>query len=467
MTRKQRIARSFGAAASNYADQAAMQRLVAGRLAERIAALPLPANPKVLEIGCGAGFLTRALSQRLPDAELTVTDLSPAMVAAAREAVGPVPGYLVMDGERPALAEGAFDLVCSSLTFQWFDDLEAGLTGLCHLLKPGGRLVFATLLSDAFSEWRTAHDDLGLTAGTPDFAAPERLQHFSYQGAVLELEQDRLLERHADGQAFVLALKEIGAGVAGPGHKPLSAPKLKRVLERFEAGGSAVTYHLGYGMLRRSMTPRGVFVTGTDTDVGKTVVSACLVRALDADYWKPVQTGTAAAETDASTVMRLAGIGDDRVHPSAYEFPEPLSPHAAAAGVDDEVRPGAIVLPATDRFLVVEGAGGVFVPLNGSDLMIDLIERLDLPVVVAARSTLGTINHTLLTLGALRARGIPVLGVVMIGPPSRSNREAIERYGKVSVVAELPYTDDLSPKWVAEMAESQLSGLKSLLSSRP
>lgn len=452
MTRKQRIGRAFGAAAPTYDSQAAIQRIVAGRLAQRIAALPLPPRPRVLEIGCGAGFLTRALSERLPDAEMVVTDLSPAMVAAARQAVGPAPRYLAMDGERPAFADGTFDLVCSSLTFQWFEDLEASLQRLCGLLKPGGRLAFATLLSDAFSEWRGAHADLGLAAGTPNFAAPSTLQHFSFEGATIDLEEDRLLERHAGGAAFVRALKEIGAGVAAANHKPLSAPQLKQVLERFEADGSTVTYHLGYGMLRRSMSARGVFVTGADTDVGKTVVAACLVRAMGADYWKPVQTGTATAETDAETVRRLAGIGHDRIHPSAYEYPEPLSPHAAAANVDDQIRLAALNLPNTDHLLVVEGAGGVLVPLNETDLMIDLIERLSLPVVVAVRSTLGTINHTLLTLGALRARGIAVLGVVMVGHPSRSNREAIERYGKVSVLAELPYTDDLSPGWVKTMA---------------
>jgi len=188
---------------------------------------------------------------------------------------------------------------------------------------------------------------------------------------------------------------------------------------------------------------RGVFVTGTDTSVGKTVVSACLVRAWDADYWKPLQTGLAVERADASTVAELAVRQHGRIHESVYALQAPLSPHAAAAleGVAIEFK--RIRLPASARPLVVEGAGGVLVPIDGFRLMVDLIAELGLPALLVARSTLGTINHTLLSLEALRARDLTILGVVMVGEPNRGNREAIERLGRVPVIAELPFVAPL------------------------
>jgi malonyl-CoA O-methyltransferase len=448
MTRKQRIGRAFGAAARTYDDRAAVQRLAAERLASTIAALPLPPRPRILEIGCGVGYLTRALLDRLPQAQVIASDLSPEMAAACRAAV-PEALHAVMDGERPAAMAGGFDLVCAGLVLQWFEDLDGSLERLCRLLKPGGHLAFSTLLEHTFAEWRQAHAELAMAAGTPDFAAPERLQHFSFEGASLRLREEHLLERHADAKAFLQSLRAIGAHTPSPGRRPLSTTDLRRVGARFEAGGTAVTYHLGYAVLRRPGAARGVFVTGTDTDVGKTVVAACMARALGADYWKPVQTGAAVDAGDTATVAALSGA---RTHAPAYVFGEPLSPHAAAALEGAEVRLSAIRVPSTDRPLVVEGAGGALVPLNDRVLMIDLMAALALPVVVVARSTLGTINHTLLTLQALRSRGIEVLGVVLNGPPAASNREAIERYGRVRVLAEIPYTDQLTPQWVAEQA---------------
>ena len=253
MTRKQRIGRAFGGATASYEDAAQVQRLAAERLADRIAALPLPPRGRVLEVGCGTGFLTAALRPLLPDATLVVSDLSLAMVAACR-AGQPEALYLVMDGERPAFAEGTFDLVCCSLVAQWFDDLDGSLGRLCRLLRPGGHLAFSTLLADALAEWRQAHEEEGFRVGAPDFAAPAELQHFSWEGAGLALTEERLVERYADGPAFVRALKSIGAGTPRSGRRPLSPSEFKLVLRRFEAAGAAATYHLGHGVLRRAET---------------------------------------------------------------------------------------------------------------------------------------------------------------------------------------------------------------------
>jgi malonyl-CoA O-methyltransferase len=198
---------------------------------------------------------------------------------------------------------------------------------------------------------------------------------------------------------------------------------------------------------------KGVFVTGTDTGVGKTVVSACLVRAWQASYWKPVQSGTEDGDDDTATVIRLAGLTPDRHAPPAYALRAPLSPHAAAAleniAIDFEQLTAPPTLPAP---LVVEGAGGVMVPLDDRLMMIDLMAQLALPVVLVARSGLGTINHTLLTLLALRFRGIAIAGVVLNGLPNPGNRAAIEFYGAARVIAELPPVDPLDPAAVARLA---------------
>jgi dethiobiotin synthase len=188
---------------------------------------------------------------------------------------------------------------------------------------------------------------------------------------------------------------------------------------------------------------QGFFVTGTDTDVGKTVVAAWLVARLGASYWKPVQAGID-PETDSDTVRRLAGVGPDRILPEAYVLPDPLAPHEAARRAGLAIDMAKLVPPASDRPLVVEGAGGLMVPLGEQSYVIDLARDLDLPLILVARSTLGTINHTLLSLEAIRRRGLPLAGVVINGPETPHNRAAIERYGRVQIIAEIPRLDPLT-----------------------
>ena len=194
---------------------------------------------------------------------------------------------------------------------------------------------------------------------------------------------------------------------------------------------------------REPFALQGFFVTGTDTDVGKTVVSAWLLTHLDALYWKPVQAG-AEPETDAVTVRRLAEISEDRTLPEAYVLPEAIAPHEAARRGGIAIDMAKLEAPATDRLLVVEGAGGLLVPLTDTDYVIDLAAQLHLPVILVARSTLGTINHTLLSIEALRRRGLPLAGVVVNGPETPHNRAAIERYGEVNVIAEIPWLQELT-----------------------
>ena len=188
--------------------------------------------------------------------------------------------------------------------------------------------------------------------------------------------------------------------------------------------------------------PERIFVTGTDTGVGKTVVSAMLVVGLKSHYWKPIQSGTIGG-TDTDWVKQVTKLPDHRFIHEAYRLTEPLSPHAAARLDGITVSIERLVVPDLAP-LVIEGAGGIMVPLNHHQFMLDLIKHLQLPVIVVARSGLGTINHTVLTVEKLRSNDLEVLGVVMNGTPDRSNREAIERYGRVKVLAEIPLIDSIS-----------------------
>ncbi len=197
----------------------------------------------------------------------------------------------------------------------------------------------------------------------------------------------------------------------------------------------------------------GVFVTGTDTDVGKTVVSAWLATRWGWGYWKPVQSGTVEG-SDSAEIARL--VPGCRIYPPAYAFRAPLAPHFAARREGGHVDLAACLRPETSGPLVVEGAGGVLVPLNGVATIIDLMGLLRLPAVVVARTRLGTINHTLLTLEALRRRHIPILGVVLNGRPDPENREAIERFGAVAILGELTPLDKVTPETMAVWPDPRL-----------
>lgn len=181
------------------------------------------------------------------------------------------------------------------------------------------------------------------------------------------------------------------------------------------------------------------FVTGTDTGVGKTVLSALLCAALDASYWKPIQTGTD-TDCDSQTVAELAGLAPERNFTEAYRFTPPVSPHLAARLARTRISLAKIAIPegARNAALIVEGAGGVMVPVNDTQYMRDVMRELELPIIVAARSSLGTINHTLLTLAALRASRLKIAGVVLNGDLHSDNRAAIEEYGNVRVIGEIP-----------------------------
>ena len=197
-----------------------------------------------------------------------------------------------------------------------------------------------------------------------------------------------------------------------------------------------------------------VFVTGTDTNVGKTLLSAVLVAALNRRYWKPIQTG-ASEGTDRETVISCTGIAAEDALQETYVFDPPVSPHLAAKEKGITIDLQRIRRPASERPIVIEGAGGVFVPINDQAFMLDLMRHLDVPVVLAARTALGTINHTLLSVFALREHKISLSGVVMIGTKNEENRIAIERYGNVPVIGSIPWLEKIDRRVLVSVFEAQ------------
>jgi len=208
---------------------------------------------------------------------------------------------------------------------------------------------------------------------------------------------------------------------------------------------------------------KGFFVTGTDTGVGKTVASACLVAALrqtdDVCYWKPVQTGIE-EDDDTAMVAALADCPEEEIFTEGIRLERPLSPHLSARLAGTRISIEEILATASgapkERLMIVEGAGGVLVPLNEREMMIDLIRDLGLPAIIAARSGLGTINQTLLSIEALRLRGIGIAGVIMNGDRNEENRLAIEGYGKTRVIAEVPRFARLASDTVIPWAKENI-----------
>lgn len=195
-------------------------------------------------------------------------------------------------------------------------------------------------------------------------------------------------------------------------------------------------------------------VTGTDTGVGKTVVAAALVGLTGARYWKPVQAGLD-EETDSELVARLSG---QEMLPEAYRLTTPCSPHQAAAIDAVTIDPDRLVPP--EGPLIVEGAGGVLVPLTETVVFADLFARWRIPVVLVARTTLGTINHSLLSLEALRRRGVPVAGIVFVGDENTESERIIGELGEVRRIGRLPWLDPLdAARLRAAAANLDLAGL--------
>lgn len=251
MMQRHRIGAAFSAA-SEYDRHARVQHRVARELAARIAALPLPNRPRILEIGCGTGFLTEAVIAQGIEADWLITDISPEMVQRCRQRVGETENrrFAVLDGEfgepegSSEQGGGGYDLICSSLALQWFENQDSALSRILGWLAPGGHCLFTTLASGSFAEWRAAHAAEGLPPGTPDFLTHAEIAAMQPHRRREPPRIDRHVERHESALAFLRALKAIGAHTASQRHRPLTPSQLRKVMRHFEEADASVTYEV-------------------------------------------------------------------------------------------------------------------------------------------------------------------------------------------------------------------------------
>ena len=198
---------------------------------------------------------------------------------------------------------------------------------------------------------------------------------------------------------------------------------------------------------------RKIFVTGIGTDVGKTVTSAILVEALQADYWKPVQTGTYYG-TDSEKIKKYITNTKSVIHPEAYNLKHYMSPHAAAEAENLTIELDKINLPQTSNTLIIEGAGGLMVPLNHKrELMIDLIKKFDAETVVVIQNYMGSINHSLLTMDVLQYHKVKITGVIINGPPHQLSHEIIMEYCREKLLGKINKENAIDRTVIARYAE--------------
>lgn len=252
--RKQRISDAFGAAAARYDDHAGPQRKAAALVADLAARQHPVGVTRILEVGCGTGFLTRDIQSRWPQADMVVTDIAPEMVGRVAQG-GMIAGtFLTMDGEQPLFDGPWFDLIVSSLAFQWFDDLGSAMQRLVTLLRPRGSLFFSTMGEASFSRWRAAHVTCGLVAGVPDYPGLGDLQRMlgAYPDAFA-------FDEHYDvacptARDLVTHIKGIGAAVPNEGRLPLTSVQMRRVMAAYDgAGGEGDSYHVLFGRVTRGV----------------------------------------------------------------------------------------------------------------------------------------------------------------------------------------------------------------------
>jgi dethiobiotin synthetase len=198
---------------------------------------------------------------------------------------------------------------------------------------------------------------------------------------------------------------------------------------------------------------RKIVVTGIGTGVGKTIVSAIITEALEADYWKPVQTGMAEG-TDSETIRKLIRNTKTKIHPEAFRLKLPASPHAAAAAENTSIHIKELKLPDSTNNLVIEGAGGLMVPLNDKELMIDFIRQLQAETVLVVRHYLGSINHTLLSIEALKSRNISVRGLVFNGEQNEASESAILGFSGIKVIGRIKEEREFNAAIISRYAEN-------------
>jgi dethiobiotin synthetase len=197
---------------------------------------------------------------------------------------------------------------------------------------------------------------------------------------------------------------------------------------------------------------RKIFVTGIGTDVGKTVVSSILVEALKADYWKPIQTGSFFA-TDTATVQKLISNSESKFHPESFSLKQYMSPHAAAELEGVEINLAGINFPDTQNTLIIEGAGGLMVPLNKKEFVIDIAIKFDAEVILVMQNYLGSINHSLLSIDSLKHRGLKILGIVFNGPTHKLSEDIVLDYAGVKLLGRINKEGEINKEVISKYAK--------------
>jgi dethiobiotin synthetase len=197
--------------------------------------------------------------------------------------------------------------------------------------------------------------------------------------------------------------------------------------------------------------PKSIFITGIGTGVGKTIASATFVEALQADYWKPIQCGNL-ENSDSKVVESLITNQVSQIHPEAYKLKTASSPHYAARVEEVDINIEKCIAPVADGHLIIEGAGGLMVPLNTSECVVDLISALEVPVVLVCRNYLGSINHTLLSIELLRQEGIKLLGLIFSGDNYLDNEEVIEHFSQVKMLGRIDETKVVDKDFIHQQA---------------
>ncbi len=200
------------------------------------------------------------------------------------------------------------------------------------------------------------------------------------------------------------------------------------------------------------MPDKPIFITGIGTGIGKTIASAILVEKLKADYWKPVQSG----DLDQSDTIKVKSLTSNKksvFHPESYRLTQPFSPHKSAAIDGITINPENIITPKTNNSLIIEGAGGLMVPLNDQFLMIDLIKQLNAEVILVSQNYLGSINHTLLSIIALKQYQIPVKGIIFNGPKDIYSKEYILNYTGLASLGHIPAYNIIDKKAIVDAAD--------------
>ncbi|MFH1798686.1 MAG: adenosylmethionine--8-amino-7-oxononanoate transaminase [Candidatus Omnitrophota bacterium] len=483
------VIRNFSKSARDYDKHAKIQKKCAEKLVEYRAGRKKIES--ILEIGCGTGVYTGILREKYKQADITAIDISKDMIKNARKKNSKNNiQFIVMDGEEIDLP-GKFDLITSNASFQWFSNFDNVLESFSKLLSDKGGLSFSTYGPDTFKELKKV---IEIYRGRVQAISSSRFLPLDVLESSLkkrfknvEIKKECFSASFSSLWEFLRDIKKSGARGEGlVGGVFLGKTAIKEMGEIYikKFGKIRATHQIYFcrawnpahpssnrpvslpGLLLDGCAKEGksIFVTGTDTGVGKTVVTGLLGRffvekGLNVITQKWIQTGCKDFSEDVYTHLRLMGkkrrdIKNYLEDVSPYALKFPASPHLSALSENARIESEKIEksfqnLTRAFDYVLVEGAGGALVPLNEETLIIDIVKKLHLPVLIVAENKLGAINHTLLTIEALKKRNIQIIGIIFNRISNRENEiilkdnlKIVEKISKIKVLGELFYSEE-------------------------